>query len=64
MTTLLNTLKIKKTYLQKSTMTSGNAYRITITRNKKHTIILGIQTEANLFFCNAFNFFSLLLGTL
>ena len=35
MTTLLNTLKIKKTYLQKSTMTSGNAYRITITRNKK-----------------------------
>ena len=37
---------------------------IPITRNKKHTIILGIQTEANLFFCNAFNFFSLLLGTL
>lgn len=32
---LLNTLKVKKTYLRKSEMTSGNASRITLTRNKK-----------------------------
>lgn len=32
---LLNTLKLKKTYLKKSDLTSGNASRITLTRNKK-----------------------------
>ena len=32
---LLNTLKVKKTYLKKSNCTSGDASRITLTRNKK-----------------------------
>ena len=32
---ILNNIKFKKTYLEKSTLTSGNKYKITMTYNKK-----------------------------